>query len=166
MRYRHAVFTPPRSLMLCAAFLVASLPVQAVAPSAASDDPCADALDAEQRGDVLCRSPGALDPAAVVEADAPTPAPAPLRDPTIFPAEIGFFAVVSAVAGAGAVAASILTENTQNSPTDELVRQGSFYAGVSSLGLAAGLGAAALSTYVFDVSTGKLTLSIFDNEPR
>ena len=132
--------------------------------ASSSVDPCAGALDAEQRGEVFCRSPGAVDPAVVVSADAVPPEPPPLRDPAMFTSEIGFFAVVSAAAGAGAVAYAVMTDNPSNTPTDEALRQGSFYAGLGGLGLATGLGAAALSTFVFDVSKGTLRLPLFDDE--
>jgi hypothetical protein len=147
--------------------MLLSAPSALAVPSAQpSDDPCKDALDAEQRGGVVCRSPGALDPSAVVDADAIPPPPPPLRDPALFSSEIGFFAVVTAAAGVSAVAAAVFTENPRNDATSETLRQGSFYAGLGGLGLATGLGAAAVATAVFDVSTGALRLPLFDGEPQ
>jgi hypothetical protein len=138
-----------------------------LAVSPVSDPPaCRGALDAVVDDERRCRSPGALDPEAVVAADAEPEPEAPLRAPTLFPSELGFIATTTAVVGTGAIAASLLSATQQADPAVATLRQGAFWGGVSLVSLAGGIGAAALSTWVFDVSTGRLLLPIFDGEPR
>ncbi len=136
-------------------------------PHEATDPPaCRGALDAVVDDTRRCRSPGALSPGDVVAAD-DTPAPeAPTRAPTLFPGELGFIATTAAVVGTGSIAASIFTATQEADQTVATLRQGAFWGGVSLVSLAGGIGAAALSTWVFDVSTGTLRLPIFEGEPQ
>lgn len=138
-----------------------------LAASPVSDPPaCRGALDAVVDDERRCRSPGALAPGAVVVADAEPEPEAPMRAPTLFPGELGFIAATTAVVGTGAIAASVFTATQQADPAVATLREGAFWGGVSLVSLAGGIGAAALSTWVFDVSTGGLRLPIFDGEPQ
>lgn len=94
------------------------------------------------------------------------PKEAPQRDPLLFPAELGFMAMTSAVVGGGAIAGALFTAGQETDATGAALRQGTFWGGVSLLSLAGGLAAAGLSTWVFDVSTGTLRLPIFEGEPK
>lgn len=138
-----------------------------LAASPLPDPPaCRGALDAVVDDARRCRSPGGLSPEAVAVADE-MPAPeAPARAPTLFPGELGFIAATTAVVGTGAIAASVFTATQEAAPDVVLLRQGAFWGGVSLVSLAGGIGAAALSTWVFDVSTGTLRLPLFEGEPQ
>lgn len=127
---------------------------------------CRGALDAVVDDARRCRSPGALSPDAVVAADEKPAPEAPARAPTLFPGELGFIAATTAVVGTGAIAAAVFTATQQADPATVTLRQGAFWGGVSLVSLAGGIGAAALSTWVFDVSTGTLRLPIFEGEPQ
>jgi len=136
------------------------------AATATAVDPCAGALDAVNDGVRQCRSPGAAELAPLVVADDKAAVEAPLRDPVLFPGELGFLAVLTAVAGGGAVAGAVFTEGTTTDATGEIVRQGTLWGGVGMLSLSGAIAAAAVGTWVFDVSTGSLRLPLFDGEPQ
>lgn len=134
-----------------------------------SSPACRDALDAVvESGRAVCRSPGGdADAQQAVAADA-VPAPPPTSpDPGIFPGEIGFASVVIGLGGIGAVAgAYALSADPTTARDQDLTPPALFYGGVSALGLAGLVAGAALSTVVFDPSTGKLRLPIFDAEDQ
>ena len=134
--------------------------------SEAAADPCAGALDAVNDGARQCRSPGTADLAPLVVADDKAAVEAPLRDPLLFPSELGFLAVLTAVAGGGAVAGAVFTEGTVADQTGETLRQGTLWGGVGMLSLSGAIAAAAVGTWVFDVSTGSLRLPLFAGEPQ
>lgn len=148
----HPLLTPGLSLLL------ASAPADPAA--------CRGALDAVVDDTRRCRSPGALPPGTVVAADEKPAPEAPARAPTLFPGELGFIAATTAVVGTGAIAASVFVATQEADPAAVTLRQGAFWGGVSLVSLAGGIGAAALSTWVFDVSTGTLRLPIFEGEPQ
>ena len=127
-------------------------------------DPCAGALDAVNDGERRCRSPGAASAAPLVDADTITVTPSPLRDPLMFPGELGFLAVAVAVAGGGAVAGAVLVDGTTTNASSEALRQGTLYGGVGLLSLSGAIAAAAVATWVFDVANGTLRLPLFDGE--
>lgn len=133
-------------------------------PALADPPACRDALDSVVDEARTCRSPGALSPAAVVAADEPAPAEAPLRAPELFASELGFLAVVSTAVGAGTMVASGFMDPTLTGPGDLRVQDGAWWGGASLVSLGAGLGAAAVSMWVFDVSTGTLRWPIFAGE--
>jgi hypothetical protein len=133
-------------------------------PTSPTDPPsCRDALDAVVDDTRACRSPGALSP-ELVAADEPAPAEVPLRAPELFASELGFFAVVSTAVGAGAIVASGFVNSNVTGPAEIRVQDGAWWGGVSLVSLGAGLGAAAVSMWVFDVSTGALRWPIFAGE--
>jgi hypothetical protein len=144
----------------------AASPVTSTAASTAAPDPCAGALDAVNDGARQCRSPGAAELAPLVVADDKAAVETPLRDPLLFPSELGFLAVLTAVAGGGAVAGAVFTEGTVADQTGETLRQGTLWGGVGMLSLSGAIAAAAVGTWVFDVSTGSLRLPIFAGEPQ
>jgi hypothetical protein len=141
-------------------------PVTSTATSPAAADPCAGALDALSDGDRQCRSPGTADLAPLVVDDDKAAVEAPRRDPLLFPSELGFLAVLTAVAGGGAVAGAVFTEGAAADQTGETLRQGTLWGGVGMLSLSGAIAAAAVSTWVFDVSTGSLRLPLFAGEPQ
>ncbi len=144
---------------------MAAAATPARATSALADPPaCRDALDAVVDDARQCRSPGALSPEAVVAADEPAPAEAPLREPALFASELGFFAVVSTAMGASAMVASRFVSPNATAPGTITLQDGAWWGGASLVSLGAGLGAAAVSMWVFDVSTGTLRWPLFVGE--
>ena len=145
--------------------LAASSAAPGPPPDAPDPPACRGSLDAVVDETRRCRSPGALSPTVVAADGRPAPE-APTRAPTLFPGELGFIATTAAVIGTGGIAASIFSATQEVDPTVATLRQGAFWGGVSLVSLAGGIGAAALSTWVFDVSTGTLRLPIFEGEPQ
>ena len=133
------------------------------------DDACVGALDAVVTdGTVACRSPGALDADDVIattgKSDEIVP-PAPLsRDPAIFPGELGFVSVVIGAVGVGGIAGAYTLSATPWEGRDP-VPPTLLWGGISAVGLAGLVAGAALSTFVFDPTSGALRLPIFEGEP-
>lgn len=133
-------------------------------PAPTTADPCKGALDAGVVDGVRCQSPVHAD--VVVAADAKAPAPPLVRDPSIFPGELGFVATVLGLAGGAAVVVAVARDDGRLDADASVVNDGVFYGGVSVIGLAGLVAGAAVSTWVFDPATAQLKLPIFDNEPR
>jgi hypothetical protein len=151
------------SLALTSSTAAATTPARTT-PTLADPPACRDALDAVVDEARECRSPGALPPGGIVADDDPAPAEAPLREPALFAGELGFFAVVSTAIGAGAMVTSGFIGPRTTSPGTITLQEGAWWGGASLVSLGAGLGAAAVSMWVFDVSTGTLRWPIFAGE--
>ncbi len=124
----------------------------------AVDPTCRDQLDAT----AACKSP-AWETTRITADVKPEP-PALLRDPSMLTGELGFFSTIIGLTGAGLLAGSQL--RTDDSAASNNVSTGLFYGGVVGLTLSGLMAGAALSTWVFDPSTGALRLKIFEGEPR
>ena len=127
-------------------------------------DPCKGHLDAVVVDGVRCQSP-AHEPDVVVADTKPAPPPL-VRDPAIFPGELGFFSAVLALSGGAIVTLAYVQDPARLSADEAVVRDGVMIGGATVLSLSALVGAAALSTWVFDPSTATLRLPIFEGEPR
>jgi hypothetical protein len=64
------------------------------------------------------------------------------------------------------VASAFANDESRLSGEERMWRTGALIGGVSALSLAGLLAGTAVSTWVFDVSTGELKLPIFEGEPR
>ena len=127
-------------------------------------DPCRGQLDAAVVESARCQSPAWA--SAAVAADVVPEPPPLLRDPKLFASELGFVSSMFAIAGGALIAVAAAQDPNRLSADEVAVKEGVFVGGVSALTLSGLVGAAALSMWVFDPSTAKLRLPIFEGEDR
>jgi hypothetical protein len=152
---------------VASALIVATAPLSSSTSSAADPSPspsCAGRLDAAAPSPGTAGCPGPDREAPPVAADAVAAAEAPARDPSLFPRELGFVAVVVGIAGGGVLATTATRDVARLGADERAWRDGALVSGASLLGLAGLIGAGAVATAVFDPSTGALRLDLFPGE--
>jgi hypothetical protein len=130
-------------------------------------DPCRGQLDAgPAQSGVVCAGPQRADAPVAADAATSTTAATPpqVRDPGIFPGELGFVAVVVGAASGAALAATYANDPTSLDDAGRALQDNTRIGAVVGFSLAGLIASAAVATWVFDPSTGALRLPIFEAE--